>query len=211
MEDKLITLAIHTYQKAQILKTLLESEGIEVYLHNENLIQPVVSAGVRVRIKESDLPKALKVVEETDFFKEEKVQEKKEKKTRKILIPIDFSDYSTHACALGFDFAKEIGAEIVILHAFFSPFFPSSITTDSFSYQALNEEEAILMQNEAQKELNKFTAFIHDKIQKGEWADVKFSAILRNGLPEEEIINYSKPESPTLIIMGTRGKNQKVI
>lgn len=53
MEDKLVTLAIHTFEKAQILKTILETEGIEVYIHNVNQIQPVVSAGVRVRIKES--------------------------------------------------------------------------------------------------------------------------------------------------------------
>ena len=51
MEDKLVTLAIHTFEKAQILKTILETEGIEVYIHNVNQIQPVVSAGVRVRIK----------------------------------------------------------------------------------------------------------------------------------------------------------------
>ena len=209
MEDKLVTLAIHTYQKAQILKTLLESEGVEVYLHNVNLIQPVVSAGVRVRIKESDLPKALKVVEDTDFFKEEKVYKKKESKTQKILIPIDFSNYSTRACALGFDLANKTGIEIVIFHAFFTPFFPSTMPSDSFTYQVLNEEEATLMQNEAQKELDKFTAFINEKIQKGEWADVKFTSILRSGLPEEEIIGYCKQESPALIIMGTRGKNQK--
>ena len=63
MEDKLVTLAIHTFEKAQILKTMLETEGIEVYIHNVNQIQPVVSAGVRVRIKESDLPRALKITE----------------------------------------------------------------------------------------------------------------------------------------------------
>ena len=58
-EDKLITLAILTYSKAQILKSVLESEGIESYIHNVNLIQPVISSGVRVRIKESDLPRHL--------------------------------------------------------------------------------------------------------------------------------------------------------
>ena len=59
MEDKLVTLAILTYAKAQILKNVLENEGIETYIHNVNQIQPVVSSGVRVRIKESDLPHAL--------------------------------------------------------------------------------------------------------------------------------------------------------
>ena len=53
--DKLITVAIHTYAKALILKTMLENEGIQVVINNVNLIQPVVSAGVRVRIKEKDL------------------------------------------------------------------------------------------------------------------------------------------------------------
>ena len=43
MEDKLVTLAIHTFEKAQILKTMLETEGIEVYIHNVNQIQPVSS------------------------------------------------------------------------------------------------------------------------------------------------------------------------
>ena len=60
MEDKLVTLAILTYAKAQILKNVLENEGIETYIHNVNQKQPVVSSGVRVRIKESDLPHALK-------------------------------------------------------------------------------------------------------------------------------------------------------
>ena len=57
MEDKLVTLAILTYTKAQILKNVLENEGIETYIHNVNQIQPVVSSGVRLRIKESDLPR----------------------------------------------------------------------------------------------------------------------------------------------------------
>ena len=50
MEDKLVTLAILTYTKAQILKNVLENEGIETYIHNVNQIQPVVSSGVRLRI-----------------------------------------------------------------------------------------------------------------------------------------------------------------
>ena len=49
MEDKLVTLAILTYAKAQILKNVLENEGIEAYIHNVNLIQPVISSGVRLR------------------------------------------------------------------------------------------------------------------------------------------------------------------
>ncbi len=38
------------YQSAD-LKECLENEGIETYIHNVNQIQPVVSSGVRLRIK----------------------------------------------------------------------------------------------------------------------------------------------------------------
>ena len=97
MEDKLVTLSILTYSKAQILKHILENEGIEAYIHNVNLIQPVVSSGVRLRIKESDLPRALKIVESSAWLSEEVAPGKNEKKkegSRKVLIPVDFSDYS---------------------------------------------------------------------------------------------------------------------
>ena len=58
MEDKLVTLAILTYTKAQILKNVLENEGVETYIHNVNQIQPVVSSGVGLRMKDSERPRA---------------------------------------------------------------------------------------------------------------------------------------------------------
>ena len=117
MEDKLVTLAIHTFEKAQILKTMLETEGIEVYIHNVNQIQPVVSAGVRVRIKESDLPHALRIIEDSKWLSEDAEQEEKAgHQEKKILIPIDFSDYSIKACELGINYAHKVGAEVMIMH-----------------------------------------------------------------------------------------------
>ena len=59
--NRLITLAIHTFERAQKVKFILEREGVPVELNNVNLANPEVSAGVRVRIKEADLPKALRL------------------------------------------------------------------------------------------------------------------------------------------------------
>ncbi len=146
MEDKLVTLAILTYAKAQILKNVLENEGIETYIHNVNQIQPVVSSGVRLRIKESDLPRALKITESSAWLSEEVVggkSPKVEKESNKVLIPVDFSNYSMKACEFG--------------------------------------------------------------------PNVKYSCVLREGIPEEEILRYSKEYRPRIVIMGTRGKNQKDI
>ncbi|MDR0682777.1 MAG: universal stress protein [Dysgonamonadaceae bacterium] len=132
--------------------------------------------------------------------------------TGKILIPVDFSDYSIQACAIGFNYAKEINAEIIIMHAFYTSFFPSSILLDdTFSFPLSNEEETKVMQNEAEKEFGNFLTFIKEKISAKEWPDVPFTPILKNGLAEDEIANYSQINKPNLIIMGTRGKNQKDI
>ena len=68
-EDRLITVAIYTYEKAQIIKGILENEGIPVAIQNVNLIQPVVSSGVRIRIRENDLPLALKYLKTALFLK----------------------------------------------------------------------------------------------------------------------------------------------
>ena len=214
MEDKLVTLAIHTFEKAQILKTILETEGIEVYIHNVNLIQPVVSAGVRVRIKESDLPHALRIIEDNKWSEDAKEEEEKGDvdQTRKILIPIDFSDYSMKACDLGINYAAVVGAEVMIMHAYFNPYFPSAIPLgETLSYQ-MNEEESLQeLLRRVRGNMEDICSLIEKKMEDGELPRVTYDYVLREGLPEEEIIAYSKEYRPTLIVMGTRGKDQKEV
>ena len=210
MEDKLVTLAIHTFEKAQILKTILETEGIEVYIHNVNQIQPVVSAGVRVRIKESDLPHALRIIEDNKWFEEPKEEEAKVNAVKKVLIPIDFSDYSAKACELGINYAHAVGAVVMIMHAYFSPYFPSAIPMgDTLAYQVNEEESVQHILQRVRIDMENICTHINRKMSSGELPKVKYDYVLREGLPEEEIIAYSKEYHPTLIVMGTRGKSQK--
>lgn len=219
MEAKLVTLAILTYSKAQILKHILENEGIETYIHNVNLIQPVVSSGVRVRIKESDLPQALKIVENSLWLTDNSQGEDEEKKeiTKKedsklVLVPIDFSNYSLKACEFGFNFAKEYNAEVVLLHVYFSPIYTSSLPYgDVFNYQIAEEESLREIAERVNQEVKVLSEDIKKRIENKELPDIKYSCILREGIPEEEIIRYSKEHKPLIIVMGTRGKSQKEI
>lgn len=217
MEDKLVTLAILTYAKAQILKNVLENEGIETYIHNVNQIQPVVSSGVRLRIKESDLPRALKITESSAWLSESVVGEKEsevEKVSNKILIPVDFSNYSLKASEFGFNLAKTENAEVIMLHVYFTPIYAASLPYgDVFNYQSQisDEETARTIIQKVHADLNDLSDKIKEKISSGEFPDVKFSCILREGIPEEEILRYAKEQRPKIIIMGTRGKNQKDI
>ena len=216
MEDKLVTLAILTYAKAQILKNVLANEGIEAYIHNINLIQPIISTGVRVRIKESDLPKALSIIESSAWLAEEVVKEKESSdasntKNKKILIPIDFSDYSLKACRIGFSFAKATNSEVIILHVYFSPIYYPSLpySSDSFNLQVQNEETYRNMLDNIHHELNNLSDTIKKKIESKEFPDVKYKCVLRDGIPEDEILHYAKEKKPHIIIMGTRGQSKK--
>lgn len=214
MEEKLVTLAILTYSKAQILKNVLENEGIEAYIHNVNLIQPVVSSGVRIRIKESDLPRALKVIESSAWLADEVVKEEtsqSEQRSRKILIPVDFSGYSMKACEFGFNFANEIHAEIVLMHVYFSPIYMPSLQYATEGYGVPMERDVGIksMLESIHTQLNKLTEEIKNRISKGEMPDVKYTCLLREGVPEEEILHYARFEKPLMIIMGTRGQGEK--
>lgn len=212
MEEKLVTLAILTYSKAQILKNVLENEGVESYIHNVNLIQPVISAGVRVRIKESDLPRALKIVEDSAWLSEEAEPEKKKTvRSNKILLPVDFSDYSMKACEFGFNFAAEIHAEVVLMHVYFSPVYMPSLqyATEGFGLPVEPEMGIKHILDTVHNQLNKLTDTIKEKIAAGELPDVKYTCLLREGIPEEEILHYARMEKPLIIIMGTRGEGEK--
>lgn len=214
MEDKLVTLAILTYAKAQILKNVLENEGIETCIHNINQIQPVVSSGVRVRIKESDLPRALEITESSAWLSDEVVGGKSphiDKSTNKILIPVDFSAYSLKACEFGFHFAQNVGAEVLLLHVYFTPIYATSLPySDIFNYHVDEENVRNVMQR-AHNEITAFSDKIKEKIGSGDFPNVQYSCVLREGIPEEEIIRYAKETRPRMIIMGTRGKDQKDI
>ena len=215
MEDKLVTLAILTYTKAQILKNVLENEGIETYIHNVNQIQPVVSSGVRLRIKESDLPRALKITESSTWLSESIVGEKEpktENKSNKILIPVDFSNYSMKACEFAFNLAKTENAEVILLHVYFTPIYASSLPYgDVFNYQIGDEESVKTIIQKVHSDLNALSEKIKEKVTSGDFPNIKYSCILREGIPEEEILRYAKEQRPMVIIMGTRGKNQKDI
>ena len=216
MEEKMVTLAILTYSKAQILKNVLANEGIESYIHNVNLIQPMVSSGVRVRIMESDLPRALKIIESSawladEVVDEEEVEEQKEEEEKKILVPVDFSEYSMKACEFAFNVAAQLQVKVVLMHIYFSPVYMPSLqyATEGCS-MPVNDELGIKSVLEGvQTQLDKLTEIINGRMESGEYPKVEYTCLLREGVPEEEILHYARTRKPLMIVMGTRGKGVK--
>ncbi len=202
-KDKLVTVAIHTYDEAQKVKVLLENSGVEAFIHNVNLEQPVVAAGVRVRIKESDLAKALGIIErmylEPDF----------QPKQNKILVPVDFSDYSLKACDIAFPLAAKTHAEIVLLHVYFNPVYNSIPFFDSTPYSIKDDEVLRRIVTQSTADMHNLSNILKRKMDANELPQVTFSTRIQDGIPEEEIISFCKENNPNMIIMGTRGKDRK--
>lgn len=205
-------MAIHTHEKAKILKQLLEKEGIEVIIDNIREGRPEVSSGVRVRIKETDLPRALNLVENRHLFRGKPDGIRADDGRKRILVPIDFSDYSMRACQIAFNLAHKLNAKVKIMHVYFNPFYPTALPlTDVFSYQAKEEEAFQTVVRKVQEDIKTLCTRIDQKIADGKFPPVNYSYVLSEGLPDEEIVAFAKTYNPTLIVMGTRGKNQKDI
>lgn len=209
-EDRLITVAIHTYDRALALRNLLESEGVEVVLHNVNLTRPVVSSGVRVRIKESDLPLALRIIENAEIFNPPLTTTSEPSK--RVLVPVDFSEYSLSAAQFAFNFAYSQKAEIVFLHSFINPALSKRVQlTDAFSFDLAESQEVEKQLEAAAKEtMENFSVEIKNRIKNGLTPPVKFSSMIIEGVPEDVIVETAKSINPILIVMATRGTDRKV-
>lgn len=205
MEDKLVTLAIRTFQRAQMIKSVLEENGIETVIHNLNLEHPELAVGVRIRIKESDLPNALKIVEEMESAWENEPAERCPTAPQ-VLIPIDLSDQVTKAIDFGFHFADILATEVVFLYVYFSPAYTISSNNDMSTYSISDSELLRKIISSANMEVETLTKLIHDRIAIGELPNIPFSFVLKEGVPEDQILDYCKKNYPALVVMGTRGK-----
>ena len=71
MEDKLVEFArFYEPEEAQILESLLKSEGIKCYLRNEytsQVMYPANMGGIRVELLESEVPRAMEIMEANGY------------------------------------------------------------------------------------------------------------------------------------------------
>lgn len=205
---RLITVAIHTYDRAVALKTLLENEGIPVLLQNVNLETPAVSSGVRVRIHEHDLPLALRIIENTEVFCSSEASQQEE--SHSIIVPTDFSDRSFNAVCVAFHLAAEHGANIRLLNSYIDPYVAGNMQlSDSLTYEIADTEARKLIAENARKSMQSFAARLKDMIKYGKLPPVKFSTKVVEGVPEDAIVEYGKINPPYLVVMGTRDSSRK--
>lgn len=207
MEDTLVTVAIHTYEKAQILRSVLEAHGIEVFMQDVNPILPAMSFGMRVKIRQSDLSKALSIIEN---MKNSDTEDTTSENHKVLLLPVDFSDYSIKLCKFGFRLAEKLNLKAILFHTY--TINKTMIGSLGEAYVTKkNGDNKQSAEKKANENLKLLSEKLEEKINNNEIPRISYRCVLREGIPEEQIIEYADTIKPYAIIMGTRGCSQNAL
>ena len=113
---------------------------------------------------------------------------------RKIIVPVDFSEYSLKSLRYANAFAANFGAELVLVYVVEPVVYPADfsfghITTPSVESQLHEHGKTHL------------DAIAHTEVS----PDVRVKTVVRTGKPFVEIIRCAKEEEANLIIIATHG------
>lgn len=207
---RLITVAIHTYDRAISVRSLLESEGVPVTLQNVNLEQPEVSSGVRIRINEDDLPLALRILENPEIFNVSHNASRPHSAHHSIVVPTDFSPYSYLAARVAIMLAARHRTEVTFLHSYIDPHVSANVQlSDNLTYEIAGAEAVEQLIDTSNKMMAEFTGRLKDEMKQGTLPVVRFTNVVMEGVPEDAIISYAKDCPPYLVVMGTRDSGTK--
>lgn len=204
MEEKLVTIAIHQSEKTNIAKNLLESRGIPVVVEEmtQQLPQGTISLGYHIKVRPQDVNIALTTIGTSKAlsYTAEGVFKSDDGRGR-ILVAVDFSEYSLKACKVAFQIAKITNSKVKILNVFPNMRYPLHIPFSDIVRGP--EDESIL--GKARSSMLGLCLQINDKIAAGEIPSVNYSYSLREGIVEEEIDNFIDDYKPMLLVVGTKG------
>ena len=113
---------------------------------------------------------------------------------KKVLVPIDFSDYSKSALKYAVNFAKSFNAEIILVYVVEPVIYPPDFSMGQIAMPSITTE----WDDRARDDLQKLA-----KSEINEIANVK--TIIKTGKPFVEIIETAKEENIDLIIIATHG------
>lgn len=113
---------------------------------------------------------------------------------QKILVPIDFSDYSKKALNYAFRFAEQFGASLTLLYVVEPTVYPADFSFGQIGFPNVEDE----LRKKGEGELH---AMIDDMIK----GQVPATAVVKTGLPFVEVTTYAAENDIDLIIVATHG------
>lgn len=137
-------------------------------------------------------------------------------KSNKVLIPVDFSAKASISIQVGFELARRLSKEVILLHAstLVNPSVIPQFPDDFYGIDNENTEiEEVQIGEELQQIDNHSFQKLETRIRKlqqaGKLPDINFDTVLTPGMPEEVIADYCDEHDPEVIVMATRGCDRR--
>ena len=205
IKERIITVGHFAWSRALLLQIILQDNGIDCFMVSKDT---VLSRGyVDLRVQEKDLENALKILDiasrDAGSAKEHAIR--KIQVVRRIMVPVDFSDYSFNACRFAISLAARYKAEVKLVHVFYNPAMDVSPYADHYSYQIKLVESLREIEKSARENMLKLEHKLNLWCIKENVSHVRISTKLINGYSTDELLEYSDKYKPALIVMGTRG------
>lgn len=199
MKNQLITVGSFDFARAQIIETELLAANIECFQEHEEAIMSGIQSIVNIRINESDVDRALKIINNyNDNLKVVKeIIPKLQFPLKKLLVAVDFTEHTLVTCRYAINIAKEFNAEIKLIHAYDNPVINSSPYTEPVVYAVEPVNQLSQLWGESKKRIINLK-----KELKQYWPEARLSYTLINDVPVEGIITVSNDYKPGLIIIG---------
>lgn len=209
MEDKLVTIIVLPYSKAQMLKSQLEENEIECVLEDLSLIEGSSSYSVKIKVLEKNIQKSIPVLDE--FIGKKVSVTKKEPKDfeRHVLVPVDFSPVSYNVSNMAFNIARHLNIKLIFMHCYVNPVVHSIPYSDVYTYDTALLLQMKYTENNAHRNLQKFVTELSENIGKELWESVETEFIIKAGYADEDILAYAHKNKSQLIVMGTGQTKQE--
>lgn len=131
--------------------------------------------------------------------------------TKKILVPVDYSECSRFACRYAIKLACKTGASVKLFHTYYSPAFDLIELAGAVQTQAhLREEVMVDLENTEKSTIESFIRELPEYADDCKKNKIDISYEIVPGVPEDEIIRFSQSFEPDLVVMGTHGKGTGV-
>ena len=119
-------------------------------------------------------------------------------KPTRILVPTDYSEYSSKALRQAIDIAKEYNAKVYLLHVI-AEHAIQTIDEYSIGIEVVQEIEAQILAKARENMEKQLAKFSEDK-------DVEIIADIRIGVPYDEILKEEEEKKIDLIVIASLGK-----
>jgi nucleotide-binding universal stress UspA family protein len=131
------------------------------------------------------------------------------KEIKRILVPVDFSDYSKNACQYALKLAEMLHAEIELLYSYYSPDIQTVPYDEPYIFHGTLADHMQDLREKAKKDIENYVNELRDQIKTEKIRSVMIDYSLMSGSISDVILDACETYQPNMIVIGMRGHNTR--